>query len=211
MNKSILMSVRPEHVLNILNGTKTLELRKTVPKDYVGWVYIYCTKGDRELRGVNSIIYHKNFTPEVKVVINREKINYSSYSSKALNGKVVARFWFDDYDTYHHDNHGVDLYTDVAEYNVMYDDLEKLCLDYREIEHYGENKELYAWHIKQIEMFDEPLMLSDFYKTKISYIGISEIEYALDYYGKEKVDNILKYSLKRAPQSWQYVYIKARQ
>ena len=43
--KEIVISIRPEYALNILNGSKTLELRKSVPKGYVGWVYGYVTKG----------------------------------------------------------------------------------------------------------------------------------------------------------------------
>ena len=43
---SILLSVRPEHALNILNGTKTLELRKTIPHDFKGWVYVCVRKGN---------------------------------------------------------------------------------------------------------------------------------------------------------------------
>ena len=43
--KAILMSIRPQWVAKILNKEKTLEIRKHFPKDYVGWVYVYCTKG----------------------------------------------------------------------------------------------------------------------------------------------------------------------
>lgn len=45
--KSILISIRPEWVAKILNGDKTIEVRKTAPKcDLPVDVYIYCTKGD---------------------------------------------------------------------------------------------------------------------------------------------------------------------
>lgn len=43
--RAVLMSIRPEHLVKILNGNKTIEVRKAVPKDYIGWVYLYCTKG----------------------------------------------------------------------------------------------------------------------------------------------------------------------
>ena len=43
--KAILMSIRPQHLVNILNGKKTIELRKQFPSDYRGWVYCYCTLG----------------------------------------------------------------------------------------------------------------------------------------------------------------------
>ena len=44
--KSILLSIKPKYVAEILNGEKTIEVRKRFPKDYKGWVYIYCTKED---------------------------------------------------------------------------------------------------------------------------------------------------------------------
>ena len=68
--KSILMSIRPKYVADILKGIKMFEIRKKFPKDYVGWVYIYCCK------------QRKN---EIGCHINYEKVD----------GKVVARFWCD--------------------------------------------------------------------------------------------------------------------
>ena len=81
MNKELLISIKPEHLVSILNGKKTLELRKTVPKDYKGWIYIYCTKGGKGLFKDNDYFLFNN-----------------GNSSLSLNGKVVARFWFDEYD-----------------------------------------------------------------------------------------------------------------
>ena len=45
MNKELMISMKPEHAVNILNGKKTLELRTWIPRGYVGWVYVYVTKG----------------------------------------------------------------------------------------------------------------------------------------------------------------------
>ena len=57
----ILISVKPKEAAKILNGDKTLEIRKSVPKEWAGYLngrsakkpepmaaYIYCTKGDCE-------------------------------------------------------------------------------------------------------------------------------------------------------------------
>ena len=46
--KSIVISIRPKWVAKILNGEKTIEIRKSKPKEQVEWVYIYCTK-DKDL------------------------------------------------------------------------------------------------------------------------------------------------------------------
>lgn len=51
--KSILLSIRPEWVKKILNGEKTIEVRKQFPKEYVGWVYIYCTKDKKYANLIN--------------------------------------------------------------------------------------------------------------------------------------------------------------
>lgn len=155
MIKALMVPIRPEHAVNILNGKKTLDLRTWIPKGYVGWVYVYVTKGKPYLTEVCADEYWNTIY---------QTFNIPHFGDIDLNGKVVARFWFDEYYTYHHYNHGVGLYNDDAEYNVMYDDLDKLCLEYREIENYGKGKTLYAWHIKKLEIFDEPKQLSDFYK-----------------------------------------------
>ena len=69
--KSILISIKPKWVAKILNGEKTIEIRKTMPKcDLPIDVYIYCTK-DKEpcFAGVPR-----------------------SGKYTVLNGKVVAKF-----------------------------------------------------------------------------------------------------------------------
>lgn len=67
--KAILISIKPQWVAKILNGEKTIEIRKKFPKDFVGWVYIYCTKDKKYAN-----------------LINRGGF---------LTGMVVARFWCD--------------------------------------------------------------------------------------------------------------------
>ena len=47
MARAVLISIRPEWVKMILNGEKTLEIRKTCPKLETPFkVYIYCTAGN---------------------------------------------------------------------------------------------------------------------------------------------------------------------
>ena len=207
MNKAILISIRPEHLVNILNGKKTLELRKTVPKDYKGWVYIYCTKGKKDILHKYKDKYYTNhyltFTDSVEV----------------LNGKVVARFWFDEYDTYSiekpvknimalilnkQDNSlGMDKFT--------YENLvNKSCVDINDIWDYAKPSKnspdkqrwIYAWHIKKLKIFDEPLALKNFYKH--------DNKWSVHYKMWERLNHndLGKYALSRPPQSWQYVYKK---
>lgn len=216
MKKAILISIRPEYVLDILNGTKTLELRKTVPKDYKGWVYIYCTKSGGLLvdntSWINFLIGHgfveKDYTesPRFHTLKKLEEYMFGS----VRNTKVVARFWFDEYE-------GIDyqrtvlsksgyetLYSKViirvmgaVKYTPNDDILDKLCLTYDEVENYGKGKDLYAWHIKKLEIFDAPLSLNDFYSD-------------YDYLDNGVTDEmkLTPITLKRPPQSYQFVYRK---
>ena len=45
MSKSINDQYNLKHLLNILNGDKTLELRKQYPKDFKGWYIFIARKG----------------------------------------------------------------------------------------------------------------------------------------------------------------------
>lgn len=191
MTKAILMSIRPEHAVNILNGNKTLELRKTVPKDFKGWVYIYCTKGKKDILHKYKDKYYTQ--------------HYLTFTDcvEVLNSKVVARFWFDDYIAYKYYEDDNSYFAKRPQDFCYHAEevLKRLCLSRDEFKAYGKGKDLYAWHIKKLEIFDTPLSLSDFYKTTLYATGEVIKEY-------EKRTNDFSYRLQRPPQSWQYVYTK---
>ena len=80
--KAIMISIKPEYVAKILNGEKTLEIRKTMPKcELPIEVYIYCTKGKDKF-------YIKNRT--YKIIIAGHKCEVTE--EMLINGKVVAKF-----------------------------------------------------------------------------------------------------------------------
>ena len=199
MTKSILLAIQSQHAVKILNGEKTLELRKSVPKGFVGWVYIYVTKSKPYLgRNENYGWQHK------------DRFGYALYNIPHfgdlklndgigdLNGKIVARFWFDEYDIIEK----LDLY-DRYELGIFkgkfkgkigeplgWNDCKRLCLEEDEIYNYIKKKRGYAWHIKKLEIFDVPKELGDFYtKSKDSVYSMTFINQVI-----------------KAPQSWMYVY-----
>jgi len=179
--KAVLMSIRPQHLVNILNGYKTLELRKTIPKDFKGWVYCYCTKSKPYYEPrINGITKQKMWN------IHNDFIYHTD-----LNGKVVARFWFDDCIKLDYE----DTYSDEFYWRnsiISGKELEKAtCLSQYDIVDYGKNKPLYAWHIKNLEIFDKPKELSEF-----------------NYYpliGNNMGVNCKYRPLTKAPKSWCYV------
>ncbi len=191
MTKSILLSVQPEYACKILNGEKTLEIRKSVPKGFVGWVNLYVTKGKTKLR--DGSLHTNNGV-------------YTDF-----NGKVVARFWFDEYDKYPHEEEIPDGYENYDGewvdqstycYSVDDDDLGKMCLSWEELEKYGKGKTLYAWHIKKLEVFDKPKELKDFIKD------FDDMD--TDAYGREVGWYKQPIPLTKAPQSWEYIWEKER-
>lgn len=133
--KAILLSIKPEWVVKILNGEKTIEIRKKFPKDYVGWVYIYCTKGKPELSFVDCLHY-----------------DLLEVASTIANGKVVARFWCED----------IEYCEDTSILNDEEYDLTDSCLTAKQIQDYG--KSVYAIHISKLEVFDKPRELTSFGK-----------------------------------------------
>ena len=88
--KAIIMSINPKWVTKILNGEKTIEIRKKFPKNYVGWVYIYVTEDSRKgwcMVGINgNETYYQKYDKNAV---------YSTAHNYIGNGKVVARFWCD--------------------------------------------------------------------------------------------------------------------
>lgn len=195
MNKALMISIQPQHAVNILNGKKTLELRTWIPKGYVGWVYVYVTKGKSYLG--------KNIDGDYGLYNIPHFGNFNKVGD--LNGLVAFRFWFDGYDTleYIHQwggsdyigNDGVDS---IGSWRVDGSYLDNLCLDYQDVLDYGfrekpkpHQKTLYAWHIKKLEIFDEPKELSEF---KVLYGGEESL-----------------YPLKKAPQKFCYCYVEDRE
>ena len=147
MSKAILMSIKPKWVKEILNGEKTIEIRKSIPKCELPIdVYIYCTKDKKYAN-----------------LINRGGF---------LTGMVVARFWCDKVEEikYHFG------YYNMGEWTESYI-LENSCLTAEELENYLQaSKEYdekkisrvygYAIHITKLEIFDKPKDISEFLRPQ---------------------------------------------
>lgn len=185
MSKAILLSIQPQWVEKILNGEKTIEVRRKFPKDFVGWVYIYCTKGR---------LFHINNEQL------RQKINYT------MNGKVVARFWCNKVE----EIFVVDRFLDDRwewehKTNILreVDLLDRSCLTIKKLNHYLNSGNGYAIHISKLEIFDRPKELGEFHK-----IGYEKLNNTLwnncctDRNTFERLDE--NYQIK-APQNYCYV------
>ena len=199
--KAILMSIRPQHLVNILNGKKTIELRKCFPLNFRGWVYLYCTKA---IKGKPTLI--------------RSAFNHSYWLGTCyvdgfqinLSGKVVCRFWVDKVNTYYVVGNMIWLFN--AENNhvgtgnkIEQDILDKSCVSLEDFKKYAKpinplQKRVFAIHISTLKIFDKPKELAEFYyyKKRLIYGGMDCPPY---------FDEV-KTQVRKAPQSWQYIYIE---
>lgn len=147
----ILLSIKPEWTAKILNGEKTIEIRKSAPKcDLPIDVYIYCTKGKEGLWYVK----------------NKTNANGHAYIGKnvepILNGKVVAKFTMREIRNVIKSKiwGGWGVYGEYMDF-IEIDRMS--CLSQNEIMRYMRGKyHAYAWHISDLEIFDEPKELSEF-------------------------------------------------
>ena len=183
--KAIMMSIRPRHDKNILNGIKLWEIRKKFPKDYVGWVYIYNTKDIKDGYLTNAYIGDK-----LEFIISFNK-------HEKYRGKVVARFWCDKVEDYVYGHkwsweQGAPMWGADNSYEKI---LKDTCLTDDELRAYVEDLSFSAIHITKLEIFDKPKEISEFGRYYLC-------EYALTpFMHKEFVP------LTRAPQSWCYIEV----
>ena len=200
--KAILMSIQAKHLHNILIGKKTIEIRKSVPKDFKGWVYLYCTKPKVKWR-VGSLGFfddelYRLPSGEIKYGSSVELMACDNYTKdNFLSGKVVARFWFDESDKV--TNYGNRFFVDGKDIAYTNRLARNSMLDFYDLSKYANGKDLYALHIKQLEIFDEPKSLTEFKKwtKKIIYSGMDCPPY---------VDDVLV-PVSKAPQSYMFVEV----
>lgn len=147
--KAIMLSTQPKWVAKIMNGEKTIEIRKRFPKDFVGWVYIYVTNG----KDILCRYYDGHW-----FTTRDRNNNWKRY----LNGKVVARFWGDKVEEikYHNRQELIRFYSKGNEHQYLW--LKETCLTFDELDNYLKGKNGYAIHISQLEIFDKPKELSEF-------------------------------------------------
>lgn len=215
---SILKSCKPKILARIFNDNATLLIVNKFPKNYKGWVYLYCTKEEYLLRTNKGYIASKK-----GIAVGGDSDYTFAYSDE---GTVVARFWCDKVeeiecleDSYMTDN-GMEYecYYESENYvsceNPYWENKKKLleaegCLGSEELDDYLKFKNGYAVHISNLEIFDKPKELSEFkyYKKTKCYVckRISGLVYCTTAY--DNFSTGCNKPLTKAPQSWSYVEV----
>jgi predicted transcriptional regulator len=175
---SVLFSIQPEHCKRIIDGVKEWEFRTRPPKskkDYKG--FIYCTQGNIFCSSIAR-----------------------AFSDKGISRHVIGEFICDDM---------VEVVKGgfVNPFAINNRILERGRLSPKEMLEYTDHyrKDLYALHISQLVIYDEPKELTDFMKPlKKADCGMKDCADYDD--GFCAANGIIcdKLIIKRAPQSWCY-------
>lgn len=190
--KSVLISIQPKWVEKIANGEKTIEVRKTAPKEVPFKAYIYVTKGKPYLYRVdddNNFELTNTLRPEVDVYVK-------DYNEQ--NGKVIGEFVCDK--VYEIVNGKSSFFCNGAtrsETNLV---ATQSCLDFYDMAAYLGDKNGCGWHISDLKIYDKPKELREFR-------GLCKVKTACHncpHYNYSKMDCDSRV-ITRAPKSWQYV------
>lgn len=150
--KEIMISIQPRWVADILNGDKTIEVRKTKPNcDLPVKVYIYCTNTGRPLVYGDVQVGLGDFVEKYTQTYNWGRKDAEKIWG-VLNGKVVAEFTLNKIETIHEG----EIYN--ADKMMRYAGLSSQMLN-----EYTKGKTFYCWHIDDLIVYDEPKLLQNFF------------------------------------------------
>ena len=180
MSKAVMLSIRPKWCEKIVNGEKTIEIRKTRPKLQTPFkCYIYCTMDH----------------PYISVSCGElDKLNYRTNTVGRCNGKVIGEFTCERIAPITYDGGRLWCPTNAAFSPAT-------CLTQSEIIAYiGDKGRCYGWHMSDLRIYDTPKELSEF-KT---LCRVDADCCACPYYNYTKMDCDGRV-IGRPPQSWCYV------
>ena len=180
--KSILLSIKPKWVEKIAIGEKTIEVRKTAPKEVPFKCYIYESRnGGHRCKHCNEKDSCYSYAPK----------NVGCYNGR---GKVIGWFICNSVDEYPYDYcDGVDIDDDT---------ILETAIDREDINIYAKGKTLYGWHISDLKIYDKPRELSEFSRP-CSYSGLC---FSCKRTSFKKDGNLLcNTKITRPPKSWMHV------
>ena len=191
--KSVLISIKPQWCEKIASGRKTIEGRKSAPKETPFKCYIYCCKDNAK-----EIVLLKDY---------KNRFSFGDYRKAdghfydVVNRTVIGEFICDKVDKYTFNYY-------EGEYRVNHIEQEMMCLNHPDLIRYGVGKTLRGWHISDLKIYDKPKELSEFYTLDESgsdcCCGCVYHETPLEEMPCKTCAGERRY-LYRPPQSWCYV------
>ena len=176
--KSVLISIKPKYVELIVNGEKTIEVRKSAPKEVPFKAYIYETKGATEMPWV-------------------DEDGHFIYKGR---GQVIGEFICDKVMFL--------TPLGLRGFEMRDEILKSICLTNDDLNAYGGLKTLYGWHISDLKIYDKPKELSEFNRITDKCVfnkdGVCQNRKQNQVILCKNLDCDCK-KIVRPPQSWCYV------
>ena len=211
--KAIMKSIKPKACANIMNLIQSVlvtknkreatAIQKLIDENGYADIYVYCSKGKPLIRcsDKNWYIKDKNFV---------WYDDFSYYSG--FNGKVVFKFRCYKVEEIVLDHIGYLYAIKEDEQCSVHQEcwIHKTCLTNIDLKKYLKGNKGYAIHISNLEIFDDPKRLSEFYKFGFNKAMDDFMEkelqkppYPLSPHSVQK-----EYQLTKAPQNFCYVEVK---
>lgn len=179
MRKAVLISIQPKWCELIASGKKTVEVRKSRPKIETPFkCYIYCTN--------NQVFAQSSMEGEYFTSPKSGLRELECCGSKILSGKVIGEFVCNKIEELKRNT----IFNAPALYSQS-------CLTRSEYFGYIGNKIAYIWYISDLKIYDKPKELSEFSPSDCG----KKRCFTCKCFDPEKPSC----TLKRPPQSWQYV------
>lgn len=179
MSKAVMLSIRPKWCEKIVNGDKTIEVRKTRPKMNTPFkCYIYCTLPKYP---------HEDF-----IATNYPRPQFYG------GGKVIGEFACDCVTPLY--NVCTDDWKRLTGglHRIEKELVNQAYLTEAQLHTYAGGKNCFAWHISNLKIYDTPKELSKFSRPFENCI-----DKVCDEFGCASCEN--GGHIKRPPQSWCYV------
>lgn len=182
--KSVLISIRPQWCEKITSGKKTIEVRKSAPKEVPFKAYIYATRPKRFYKcgAVNTsdeLLWLANGKVEMG---DGFKFWADGDEYQCLNGRIIGEFICNEVEEFHEWELSPQGKFAYFERERLEKFLTDACLSEEEVVRYRENlpyyKPLYGWHISDLKIYDKPLSLSELgvnYPPQ-SYMFVEEVQ-----------------------------------
>lgn len=183
MSKAVLISIRPRWCQKIINGEKTIEIRKTRPRLQTPFkVYIYCTLPKYP---------HEDY-------ITTEHPLPQFYGG----GKVIGEFTCDRVYRLVTPGPGGSYHVEGEDQGTTNLVARQSCLSLRDMHTYLKSKTGYGLHISGLKIYDTPRELSEFRKACAHDWYCDSCAMHWESNGTCGNESLL---LRRPPQSWCYV------
>ena len=205
--KSIIMSFQPKVCESIVNGVKTIELRKQRPEISTPFrSYLYCVPGPIS----TALVIRDSYAKLVHCANHKTAI---AIGGKIVNGKVIGEFICDDIQKYSAEFTDDFAYEDIRRYEIDEDGeeqdmiitandeedpddcafLQKVHMSFKDVKRYVgtsfHDKPFYGFHIADLKIYDKPRELCEFHKEL----------------PKHRCSGCEKCEIVKSPKSWCYV------